>query len=299
MPHSMDFSISTKDTGSRLDLFLTAEVSHLSRSRIQSLIKDGHILLNGQPAKPNTKLREGDAIALVEPQAVPSTMEAEEIPLRILFEDDDLAVLDKPPGIIVHPGAGARGGTVANALLHHFQSLSAIGGIERPGIVHRLDKDTSGCLVVAKNDLAHQKLSAQFAGREVKKIYLALARGHFKNKAVIVDAPIGRDPKDRKRMAVVEGGRASKTTFRVLREIEGGSLVECTLHSGRTHQIRVHLKYLGHPLLGDRLYTRAASEFPRQMLHASRLGFTHPRTGAWMEFESPIPDDFAQALAGN
>ena len=222
----MEFSISTKDTGSRLDLFLTAEVSHLSRSRIQSLIKDGHILLNGQPAKPNTKLREGDAIALVEPQAVPSTMEAEEIPLRILFEDDDLAVLDKPPGIIVHPGAGARGGTVANALLHHFQSLSAIGGIERPGIVHRLDKDTSGCLVVAKNDLAHQKLSAQFAGREVKKIYLALARGHFKNKAVIVDAPIGRDPKDRKRMAVVEDGRASKTTFRVLREIGGGSLVE-------------------------------------------------------------------------
>jgi 23S rRNA pseudouridine1911/1915/1917 synthase len=292
----MEFTVPQEHTGSRLDQFLVAEIPRLSRSRIQSLIKAGHVLVNKQTAKPNTKLRAGDVIDFSEPPVEASKIEAEEIPLRILFEDDDLAVLDKPPGISVHPGAGTRDGTVVNALLHHFKSLSAIGGIERPGIVHRLDKDTSGCLVVAKNDLAHKRLSEQFAGREVKKIYLALASGHFKNRGLLVDAPIARDPDHRQRMAVVEGGRAAKTTFKVLREIPFASLVECTLHSGRTHQIRVHLKYIGHPLLGDKLYARSAGGYPRQMLHAWRLGFFHPRTEAWMEFESPIPEDFSQGL---
>ncbi len=294
----LEFLVSAEQAGSRLDHFLVTQAPHWSRSRIQSLAKAGHILLNGQPAKPKTKLQAGDAVVLREPPPESSLIAAEEIPLRILFEDDELAVLDKAPGLSVHPGAGARSGTLVNGLLHHFKALSAIGGVERPGIVHRLDKDTSGCLVVAKNDAAHQRLSAQFAGREVKKIYLALARGHFKNRALLVEAPIGRDPNHRQRMAVVESGRAAKTTFRILREIEGASLVECTLHTGRTHQIRVHLKYLDHPLLGDKLYARSPGAFPRQMLHAWRLGFFHPRTKGWMEFEAPIPDDFAAALAG-
>jgi 23S rRNA pseudouridine1911/1915/1917 synthase len=241
-------------------------------------------------------LRAGDVLTLTEPPAVPTETVAEDISLDVLFEDDDLIVLNKPAGLVVHPAAGNWSGTVVNALLHHCQTLSGIGGEQRPGIVHRLDKDTSGCLVVAKNDVAHQSLAKQFAGREVTKIYLALVVGKFKRLSGTIEAPIGRHPVQRKKMTVVTGdrGRASKTGYRVLHELPVGTLVECTLHTGRTHQIRVHLKHLGHPLLGDEVYGRKGS-FARQMLHAWKLGFVHPRTGNRLNFESPIPPDFVEA----
>lgn len=285
--------------GCRLDQYLAIQLPHLSRSRLQALIKDGHILLDGKPCKPSEKLRPGKGISVHEPDATPLTgTTAEEIPLEILFEDDDLLVINKSAGMVVHPAAGNPTGTLVNALLHHCTALSGIGGEQRPGIVHRLDKETSGCLVVAKNDLAHQGLSKQFASRDVLKVYLALAAGHFAKKSGVIEASIGRHPVHRKKMTVVEAGkgRPSTTDYRVLRELPGASLVECTLHTGRTHQIRVHLKHLGHALLGDAVYGRRAN-YERQMLHAWKLGFTHPRTGEWMEFQSPIPQDFVDAQA--
>ena len=294
-----EYSVSPESAGLRLDHFLAARLPHLSRSRLQALIQEGHIRVEGNPAKPGEKLRPGQLVSVHEPEAAPVTgTEPEAIPLEILYEDDDLLVLNKAPGMVVHPAAGNPSGTLVNALLHHCTALSGIGGEQRPGIVHRLDKETSGCLVIAKNDLAHQGLSRQFAGRTVLKVYLALTAGHLAKKTGVIEAEIARHPVHRKKMAVVANGRgrASTTDYRVLRELPGASLVECTLHTGRTHQIRVHLKHLGHPLLGDALYGRRA-EYARQMLHAWKLGFAHPRTGQWMEFQSPIPQDFLAAGA--
>jgi 23S rRNA pseudouridine1911/1915/1917 synthase len=289
-----EYRAAPTDAGARLDHFLAAQATALSRSRLQDLIKAGHVTLNGAAAKPNTRLRAGDAIALTEPPPTPTDTQAEDIALDVLFEDDDLIVLNKPAGMVVHPAAGNWQGTVVNALLHHCPSLSGIGGEQRPGIVHRLDKETSGCLMAAKNDQAHQALAKQFAGREVTKIYLALATGRLRDASGVIEAPIGRHPVQRKKMTVVEKGRASKTSYRVRAELRAGTLVECTLHTGRTHQIRVHLKHLGHPLLGDEVYGKRAG-FDRQMLHAWRLGFTHPRTGERLNFQSPIPADFVEA----
>jgi 23S rRNA pseudouridine1911/1915/1917 synthase len=227
----------------------------------------------------------------------------EAIALDVLFEDADLIVLNKPAGMVVHPAVGNWQGTVVNALLHHCTELSGVGGEQRPGIVHRLDKDTSGCLVAAKSDFAHGLLARQFAGREVTKIYLALAAGRFVRKSGIVEAAIGRHPVHRQKMTVLDNarGRAARTGWRVLRELAakeapGGiaTLAECTLHTGRTHQIRVHLRHLGHPLLGDEVYGKRAG-FPRQMLHAWRLGFMHPRSGKPMQFTAPVPADFLAA----
>ena len=280
----------------RLDHFIAEQVPRLSRSRLQALIKDGHILVNGTAARASDKLRAGDVVTFDEPPALPSTTEAEDIALTVLFEDDDLIVINKPPGLVVHPAVGHRTGTLVNALLHHCAELSGIGGVERPGIVHRLDKETSGCLVAAKNDLAHQSLVEQFAGREVVKIYLAIASGRFARKQGIVDAPIGRHRVHRQKMAVAREneGREARTSWRVLEELPAGTLVECTLHTGRTHQIRVHLKHLGHPLLGDSVYGKPAG-FDRQMLHAWKLGFTHPRTGKRIDCTAPVPEDFRAA----
>jgi 23S rRNA pseudouridine1911/1915/1917 synthase len=282
--------------GLRLDQFLAASVPALSRVRIQDLIKTGHVTLNGLATKPGARLRAGDAISLTEPPAVPVDTTAEAIALDVLFEDDDLIVINKPAGMVVHPAAGNWSGTLVNALLHHCPVLSGIGGEQRPGIVHRLDKETSGCLVAAKNDAAHQALARQFAGREVTKIYLALVAGKLARKSGDIETHIGRHPVQRKKMTVVpEGrGRAAKTSYRVLRELADGTLVACTLHTGRTHQIRVHLKHLGHPILGDEVYGKRG-RFSRQMLHAWRLGFAHPRNGERMNFESPIPPDFVEA----
>ena len=293
---SAEFLIAPEHAGERLDRFLAAQVPALSRARLQTLIASGDVKLNGRATKASTRLRAGDAIALTEPPPRESTTRAEAIPLAVLYEDADLIVLDKPAGMVVHPAAGNWEGTVVNALLHWCGPLSSIGGEQRPGIVHRLDKDTSGCLVAAKNDAAHRSLAAQFAGREVVKIYLALAAGKFPLRSGVVEAAIARHPVQRKKMAVVKDGRgrAAKTSWRVRRECGGATLVECTLHTGRTHQIRVHLQHLGHPLLGDAVYGRRAG-YPRQMLHAWKLGFTHPRTGAGMTFVSPIPPDFVEA----
>ncbi len=295
----LEYRVDARAAGERLDRFLAALVPHLSRSRLQSLIKQGHATLEGKPAKPGDKVRLGAVVALTEPPAEPTLLEPEDIPLDILFEDADLVVLNKPPGLVVHPAAGHARHTLVHALLAHCASLSGIGGEQRPGIVHRLDKDTSGCLVVAKNDTAHVHLSRQFAGRSVTKIYLALVQGYFAAaRSGAIENQIGRHPVDRKKMAVLDrGGRTSHTTWRVVQEIPGvGTVVECTLHTGRTHQIRVHMKHLRHPLLGDALYApRMAGHYPRQMLHAWKLGFTHPRTGERMQYCSPLPEDFLLA----
>jgi len=294
-----EYLVDARAAGDRLDRFLAGQLPHLSRSRLQALIKEGHVTLGGKPAKPADKVRTGVRVALTEPPAEPTLLEPENIPLDVLFEDADLLVINKPPGLVIHPAAGHARHTLVHALLAHCGSLSAIGGKQRPGIVHRLDKDTSGCLVVAKNDFSHAHLSRQFAGRAVSKIYLALVQGYFagaRNGAI--DNFIGRHPVHRKKMAVLtRGGRASSTTWHVTQELPGvGTLVECTLHTGRTHQIRVHMKYLGHPLLGDALYApRMAAHYPRQMLHAWKLGFAHPRTAEAMHFCSPLPEDFILA----
>ncbi len=294
----VEFVVEKADAATRLDHFLAAKVPTLSRSRLQALIKQGCVTVAGHGAAPSDKVRGGDRIVLREPAPMPSGTAPEAIALDILHEDADLIVINKPPGLVVHPAVGHPGGTLVNALLHHCGALSVIGGEERPGIVHRLDKETSGCLVAAKNDAAHHELARQFAEREVRKIYLALAAGRLPRKAGVMDAAIGRHKVHRQKMSVQRAGdgRAAKTEWRVLAEIPCGSLVECTLHTGRTHQIRVHLKHLGHPVLGDAVYGKRG-DFPRQMLHAWKLGFTHPRTGIRLDFTAPIPPDFIAAGA--
>ncbi len=281
----------------RLDQFLAKRLPEFSRSRLQQLIRDRFVRLNNSTTRPRHIVRGGDKIELTEPPLEKIETLPEAIPLEILFEDDDLIIINKPAGLVVHPGAGHREHTLVNALLNHCAALSGIGGKERPGIVHRLDKETSGCLVVAKNDLTHRDLSKQFAARTVEKIYLALVAGKLPKTAGVIEEKIGRHPVHRKRMsATTLRGRAAKTEYRVVRSSDRASLVECRLYSGRTHQIRVHLHHLGHPVLGDKVYApRLTKDFPRQMLHAWKLGFRHPRTEEWKSFEAPLPDDFAAA----
>ena len=283
----------------RLDLFLVKSLPNFSRSRIQRLIRGGLVRVGGATIQPHHAVRFGDQIEVTEPPPEKIEAEPEAIPLTILYEDDDLVVVNKAAGMTVHPGAGQHQHTLVNALLHHCSMLSGIGGKERPGIVHRLDKETSGCLVVAKNDVAHRELSKQFTARTVEKIYLALAAGKLRERSGVIENKIGRHPVHRKRMSVSSPhGRAAKTEYRVLRSSEQVSLIECKLHSGRTHQIRVHLHHLGNPVLGDKIYApRLAKDFPRQMLHAWKLGFRHPRTGEWKHFEASVPDDFNRAIA--
>ena len=262
------------------------------------MIRAGFIRLNRATTRPRHLVRSGDEIELTEPPLEKIDYRPEPIPLDILFEDNDLIVINKPAGLVVHPGAGHPQHTLVNALLNHCTTLSGIGGKERPGIVHRLDKETSGCLVVAKNDATHRDLSRQFAERTVDKIYLALVAGKLRKQTGAIEENIRRHPVHRQRMSVTSlRGRAAKTEYRVLRSGDQASLIECRLHSGRTHQIRVHLHHIGHPVLGDKVYAaRLAKGFPRQMLHAWKIGFRHPRMGEWRNFEAPLPDDFATAL---
>jgi 23S rRNA pseudouridine1911/1915/1917 synthase len=283
----------------RLDRFLAAQIPELSRSRIQALIRDGFVQVNDEMPRASNPIRRGDRITLREPPPASIAVEPEPIALSILFEDDDLIVLNKAPGISVHPGAGNQSGTMVNALLAHCPNLSGIGGAQRPGIVHRLDKQTSGCLVVAKNDAAHVELSRQFAARTVEKIYLALVAGKLRRNAGTIEVNIARHRVHRQRMAVShERGRAARTDYRVVRSGAEASLLECRLHSGRTHQIRVHLQHLGHPVLGDAVYgSRRAGKFPRQMLHGWKLAFDHPRTEERLLFVAPLPPDFQAAMA--
>ena len=290
--------MSAKDAKVRLDQFLAKRLPEHSRSRLQQLIRGGFVRLNGGTSRPRQIVRAGDKIDLIEPPPEKVDIQPEAIPLDVLFEDDDLIVINKPAGMTVHPGAGQREHTLVNALLSHCAGLSGVGGKERPGIVHRLDKETSGCLVVAKNDMAHRELSKQFAVRTVEKIYLALVAGKLRKPSGVIDEKIGRHPVHRKRMQVSpHRGRTARTEYRVIRSSEAASLIECRLHSGRTHQIRVHLHHLGHPVLGDKVYApRFAKNLPRQMLHAWKLGFRHPRTSQWKTFEASLPVDFDIAV---
>ncbi len=287
--------------GDRLDAYLAGRLPELSRSRIQTLIRDQYIQVNGQPAKPRSAVKLGDSISIVLPEAVPLDAVAQAIPLEVLYEDAELLVLNKAPGMVVHPAPGNPDGTLVNALLHHCQGkLSGIGGVERPGIVHRLDKDTSGCLVVAKSDPAHQSLVGQFAGRTMKKLYLAVSQGIPRPATDTIFTHIGRHPVNRQKMAVVNppGGKASITDYEVLAVDPATltALVLCHLHTGRTHQIRVHLQHRGAPLVGDPIYGKAsavATLTGRLMLHAWQLSFDHPLTRERLHFSAPIPAEFA------
>jgi len=282
----------------RLDQFLARELPQFSRARLQKLIRNRNITLNGAPARPGDPVRADDRVEVNEPPPEKIDSLPEDIALDVLYQDDDLIVINKPAGLVVHPGAGQREHTLVNALLFHFPKLSGIGGKERPGIVHRLDKDTTGCLVIARTDQAHRSLSAQFAGRTVEKVYLALVAGKLRKTIGTIEEKIGRHPVHRQRMSIAASrGRPAKTDYRVLSSSDEMTLVECRLHSGRTHQIRVHLHHLRHPVLGDKVYGgRFARYFPRQMLHAWKLSFRHPRTEDWRQFEAPPPQDFHDAV---
>jgi 23S rRNA pseudouridine1911/1915/1917 synthase len=291
-------TVSSEQARQRLDRVLAEALPAFSRARLQTLIRDGFVSLNGKPPRPRDLVRTGDEVELREPELEKVEAQPEQIKLDVIFEDDDLLVLNKPAGIVMHPGAGHQAHTLVNALLAHCQNLSGIGGKERPGIVHRLDKETSGALVVAKNDATHRDLSSQFAARTMTKVYLALVAGILRKTSGVIDKAIARHPVHRQRMSIARRqGRSAKTEYRVLRSGDEISLVECILHSGRTHQIRVHLHHLGHPVLGDKLYGgKRAGDYPRQMLHAWKLAFRHPRSGEEMAFEAPVPRDFADAM---
>ena len=292
----MNLTTDDADGKIRLDQYLAAHLPELSRSRIQNLIKSGDVLVNGSPAKPKNPVSRGDSITVRIPEPEPAEAQPQDIPLDILYEDEDVVVINKESGMVVHPAAGNPDGTIVNALLHHCGDLSGIGGVERPGIVHRLDKDTSGCLVIAKNDAAHQSLTAQFAARSTEKRYLAVVQGIPSQSSGTVFTHIGRHPVNRLKMAVVNpgSGKAAITDYDLLcaDPSTDSSLVLCTLHTGRTHQIRVHMLHLGHPLIGDPIYAKPARQKAkpgRLMLHAWRLGFDHPRTGKRMDFEAALP----------
>ena len=292
------------NAGTRLDAWLAAQLSDLSRSRIQELIREQHIRKNDQPAKPRDSVSIGDRIQVEVPEAIPADAQPEDIALRVLHEDDSLIVIDKDEGMVVHPAAGNPDGTLVNALLHHCKGqLSGIGGVERPGIVHRLDKDTSGCLIVAKTDTTHRALVEQFADRSTDKRYLAVVQGRPSESTGTVFTHIGRHPVNRMKMAVVNppGGKASITDYEVLTTDPSNntSLVLCHLHTGRTHQIRVHMLHLGCPLIGDPIYAKPARQsvsIGRMMLHAWKLSVNHPENGKRLSCVAPIPPEYTPWL---
>ena len=284
---------------SRLDLFLTAR-TQLTRSAVKKLIEGGHVRLNGAPVKAGQPVRAGDVVDYEVPPPQPIAAHAEDIPLDIVYEDADIAVINKPRGMSVHAGAGRVDGTLVNALLYRLKSLSSINGEIRPGIVHRIDKDTTGLLVVAENDAAHLSLAKQIAEKTCHREYLALLEGVLKEDTGHIETNIGRDPKDRLKMAVLPvGGRRAVTDYEVVERFSENTLVHFTLQTGRTHQIRVHAKHLGHPVVGDPVYGYKKQRFTLdgQLLHAFRLTLTHPRTGERMTFEAPLPADFEHILA--
>jgi 23S rRNA pseudouridine1911/1915/1917 synthase len=296
----MTHALTAGEDARRLDAWLHARFPERSRSSLQRLVAEGQVLLNGRPAASGARVRAGDRIEVRFPPPRPAGLVPEERPLEVLHEDEDLLVLNKAPGIVVHPGAGHDSGTLVHALLHHCRGqLSGIGGEARPGIVHRLDKDTSGCLLVAKTDPAHRALAAALKAREIGKTYLALVRGDPRHASGRIETAIGRHPVMRKRMAVRADGREARTDWKVLAKGKGGALVECRIHTGRTHQIRVHLSSIGHPVIGDSLYGRAAKVAgARQMLHAWRLAFRHPKSGEELRVEAPVPEDFLRGMTG-
>jgi 23S rRNA pseudouridine1911/1915/1917 synthase len=292
------FPVTENDRGERLDRFLQTQMPERSRAFLQKLIEDHHARVNDQPTKPSYKVRPGDRITVEIPSPRALETQPEAIPLTVLYEDDDIIVVNKPAGMVVHPAAGNFEHTLVNALLHHCRgSLAGIGGVERPGIVHRLDKGTTGCIVVAKNDAAHQSLVAQFKARTVEKIYRAVCWGTFARPTGRIETVIGRSERDRQKMSVrVRRGRAALSEYRVLKQMPAFAFVEVKPHTGRTHQIRVHMAHIGHPLVGDAVYGRArAAEIAvdRPLLHAYKLSLTHPRTGERLAFEAAVPEDMA------
>ncbi len=293
-----DWTIEVEDTGLRIDKYLAEEAAEWSRSQIQQWIKDGNVQVNGQQVKANYKLAENDEIIVKVPPKKELEVQAESIPLHIVYEDHDVVVVNKPRGMVVHPAPGHYSGTLVNALLAHCDDLSGINGVLRPGIVHRIDMDTSGLLMVAKNDLAHESLVNQLKEHSVHRIYTALVHGVIPHDKGTIDAPIGRDPKDRKKMTTTHKNSKDAVTHFVVKErFQGFSLVECKLETGRTHQIRVHMQYIGFPIVGDPLYGQKKSlDIDGQALHAKTLGFKHPRTGEYLEFDSAIPEDMEQLI---
>lgn len=307
----VELSVSEGEAGTRLDLFVSARLPQLSRSGAARLIERGHVRVNGQPERKSHPVEAGERVTVALPAPLPSRAGAEAIPLRIVHQDKHLAVVDKPAGLVVHPAPGNRSGTLVNALLHHLEDLSGIGGVLRPGIVHRLDRDTSGLLVVAKSDAVHRALSAALKRREIERVYLTACWGHLAQDEMLVDAPIARSPRQRKRMAVVSDGRQARTRFAVLERWRAADLLRARLETGRTHQIRVHLAHIGHPVVGDEVYGGGGSRgvsgrerlwaeelerrVPRQFLHAAELAFRHPVTDQPLRFTAPLPAALAAA----
>ncbi len=310
-PESTTLRVDAAGAGERIDRHVAARLPELSRARVAQLLAEDCVRLNGRAPRKSERLAEGDVIEVRVPPTRAAGVAAEAIPLRFLFQDEDIAVVEKPAGLVVHPAPGHPSGTLVNALLHHLDDLSGIGGVARPGIVHRLDRDTSGLLIVAKNDRAHRRLSAQLRRREVKRTYLAACWGHLDGERLSVDAPVGRSRGDRKRMGVVEGGRRAVTQFSRLERWLAADLLRAELETGRTHQIRVHLAHVGHPVVADPAYGGGGARgisgparawarelerrVPRQFLHAWRLRFHHPTTGEPLVFEAPLPADLAAA----
>lgn len=295
---NLEFIVSEAQNGLRFDKLCVEILPDLSRTRIQDLIANGFITINDLEVKANTKVRTNDIISAEWPEDEELKVEAEEMDLDVLYEDKDLIVINKPKGMVVHPGAGNPNHTLVNGLLAHCKDLSGINGILRPGIVHRIDKDTSGCLVVAKNDLAHQNLSEQLAKRTLKRTYIALVHGVIQHNVGTIEAPIGRDKSDRQKMTVTSmNARPALTHFKVVKRYEAYTLVECQLDTGRTHQIRVHFQYINYPIVGDPKYSiKKTLETQGQCLHAQRIEFIHPRTQEIMQFEAEMPEVFKQVL---
>ena len=291
-----------EEKGQRLDVFVVGKCPELSRSHVQKLVEQGHVLVDGAQRKANFKLRGGEAVQVTLPEAEPISVEPEDIPLDILFEDKDIIVVNKARGMVVHPASGVYSGTLVNALLHHCQDLSGINGEIRPGIVHRLDKDTSGVMVCAKNDTAHLDLAEQIRTKVAHRTYWAIVHGNIKEEAGIIKGDIGRHPTDRKKMAIVrENGKPAVTHFKVLERFGEYTLVECKLETGRTHQIRVHMNSIGHPLVNDPKYgPKKSSPFAiqGQALHSLQLTLTHPVTKEEMTFTAPLPADMEKILTG-
>ena len=291
---------SIESIGLRLDKYLTDKLPEYSRSYIQKLLEDGQILVNGRPSKSNYKLRNGDLITVTIPEAEPLDVEPEDIPLDIVYEDSDVIVINKPKGMVVHPAPGHTHGTMVNALLYHCKdSLSSINGIMRPGIVHRIDMDTTGLLVACKNDTAHRIMSDKFKIHDIHRVYTAIVYNHFQNESGTIDKPIARHKTERKKMAIDPNGRRAVTHYTVIENLKQNfSLINCELETGRTHQIRVHMASINHPLLGDSVYGPKQKPFQTQgqVLHAGVLGFIHPITNQYMEFHADLPDYFESIL---
>lgn len=291
--------VSVDAEGARIDRYVADAVVDLSRSYVHQLIEDAHILLNGRDARPSTPVRVGDVVTVRRPISQPTDLLAQDIPLNVVYEDADVVVVDKPAGMVVHPAPGHLDGTLVNALLARYPDITVSGNV-RPGIVHRIDRDTSGLLVVARNDRALHLLQEQQQARTMLKVYLAVVEGRFKEPEGLIDAPIGRHPTDRKRMAILPDGRPARTRWRVIEELGDYTLIEARLETGRTHQIRVHCAYKSRPVLGDPLYgprkPRTTFGLTRQFLHAHRLGFVLPSNDQWAEVESPLPPDLQTAL---